>query len=803
MKNIFFELEVIRSSKLIRKGEHVVVGYAMTSDLDSDKTIITPEAIEMARDDLLKYSTVLFNHDTEKPIGKVVNTKIDTKGLLVEVVISKEEKEIWNKIKEGIINKFSIKGRASDFEEVDGRNGEKILKINKLELYEVSLVSVPANVEARTISWYVAKSLNDMPKKYLKCVKEGGEVRTLTGPRDKKPKLKADEYIHVCIAPDGGRYWGEVKRKETKKELQGVKSTSGSFETDIEEVMKAMKTGDIISALKKALKKKTTVEMSKILQDLLDKLSASYPYPKKMEKAKNNLISELKELTKKLSEDDKKVVQDAINALSKGKYGYQGYYGYLPGYGYYYKPYKYPAKQATEEFDFADESANRPIFQLNSYGEIDLKDDNTFKKQVLKKGKWYHWDAESGVLDITAEKIAQIVKNFKNKILDNVTIPLTHSKNPAMNTGEVTKLIQTEDGLDAVCEIKDESIVKKIKKGLIKSISASIDPNYLDKKTGKFVGTVLLHAALVHEPYIKGMKGFVQLSEEFKDRPVLVLEDEAITPFQNFLILKDLIEKIAQKLELLTEIDETKNMEKQNITLEIEIPEELKTDIEKSAYTKCVGKKVKEGMSFKEAAKFCSKEVKKDISEETSEETSEEETSEKEAPEKKAEKESTEKEAPEKETSKEEDSKEEVEESEEKSEEESEKSAQEEKVELADAEGVFDKYLKAGKIVPAQKKAIMALLTSKGAIELGDKSVDVRTALINFLENQPKIIDFEEKGTETPPEEKKVPVKDTEMPSDVKEFYTKKMDLSEEAAKEAWEDAKEKQKAERKESTIF
>jgi len=217
MKNIFFELEVLKTSKIVRKGEHVVVGYAMTSDLDSDDTIITTEAIELAKDDLLKYSTVLFNHDTERPIGKVVSAKVDKKGLLVEVVISKEEEEIWNKIKEGIINKFSIKGRASDFDEVDGRNGEKIVKIDKIELYEVSLVSVPANAEAKTISWYVAKSLKNMSK------------------------------------------------TKEKKELQKEKSISDDSEAEIDKVLEAMKTGDTVLALKKALKKKTVVGMSKII----------------------------------------------------------------------------------------------------------------------------------------------------------------------------------------------------------------------------------------------------------------------------------------------------------------------------------------------------------------------------------------------------------------------------------------------------------------------------------------------------------------------------------------------------------
>jgi len=790
MKNVFFELEVLKTSKLIRKGEHVVVGYCTTYDLDSDKTIITPKAIADAKDDLLKYSTVLFNHDTERPIGKVVNTAIDHTGLLVEIVISKEEKEIWNKVKEGIINKFSIKGRASDFEEVVGHDGEKILKINKLELYEVSLVSVPANAEAKTISWYVAKSLKDMSK---------------------------------------------LKKKDSK--LQEVRPASGSPETEIEEVLKIMKTGDIISTLKTALTKKTVNGMSKTIKNLLDKISASYPCPEKIKKAKNELIDKLKKVVKKASDDDKEVIEDVINTLSKSGYGSHGYYGYIPGYGQYYSPYRYLSpKKASDEFDFADESDTRPIFQLNTYGKISLDDEGTFRKQVLKKGKWYHWSAEGGILNITAEKIAQIIKNFKDHVLDNVTIPLTHTTNPAMNTGEVVKLIETKDGLDAVCKIKDKSIAKKIKDGLIKSISASIDPNYQDKKTGKFTGPVLLHTALVHEPYIKGMKGFVPLSDDFKNRPVFVLEDEAITPAQNFLILKELVEKIAQKLDIQADNDKIKDMKKLKLTLELELPKELTTDIEKSAYTTCVGKKLKEGMSFNDAVKFCikkvkkgdeetdkkeekegetkeevkeeiKKEVKKDISEDTSEKSEEDEVSEKESS-KEEETEEVSKEKVSEETAEEktseEETKEEAEKSKEKPEEESEESAQQEKVELADAERVYDKFLKAGKLVPAQKDTIISLLTSKNVVELGDKAVDIRKALETFLENQPQIINFEEKGTSETSGETKLPLKKEEvMPEDVKDFYVKKMNLSEENADIAWHDAKKLAETERKKSTIF
>lgn len=88
-----------------------------------------------------------------------------------------------------------------------------------------------------------------MPKEFDNCVKAGGEVRTLTGPREEKPKLKADEYIHVCIASDGGRYWSYKRKKKIKKEIEEVqeelKEKIKYDEEFIQEVINALVSSDI------------------------------------------------------------------------------------------------------------------------------------------------------------------------------------------------------------------------------------------------------------------------------------------------------------------------------------------------------------------------------------------------------------------------------------------------------------------------------------------------------------------------------------------------------------------------------
>lgn len=143
-------------------GTWIVEGYASTSDLDAQKHIVTPEAIKMGAESLMKYDTVLFNHDPNKPIGKIQKAEATDGGLLIKVAISKTEPKIWEQVKDGTLSKFSIRGLITDSEvQKDQRTGEEILMIKGMDLHETSLVSVPANPRARSLSWYIEKALKE------------------------------------------------------------------------------------------------------------------------------------------------------------------------------------------------------------------------------------------------------------------------------------------------------------------------------------------------------------------------------------------------------------------------------------------------------------------------------------------------------------------------------------------------------------------------------------------------------------------------------------------------------------------
>jgi len=59
-----------------------------------------------------------------------------------------------------VLNKFSIRGQVLDRERSFSPEYPRVVNvINRMSLIEVSLVSVPANPEAKAIGWYISKAL--------------------------------------------------------------------------------------------------------------------------------------------------------------------------------------------------------------------------------------------------------------------------------------------------------------------------------------------------------------------------------------------------------------------------------------------------------------------------------------------------------------------------------------------------------------------------------------------------------------------------------------------------------------------
>ena len=116
--------------------------------VDRDDEIILPDAYEL--DNFLKNPIALYQHNWDTPIGKVTQVNVTDKGLEVEVqVFESMHKEAYVGISNGVLKAFSI-----GFMYKEGRWQDPMSETNytwvwtKVELYEVSIVSIPANQDS-------------------------------------------------------------------------------------------------------------------------------------------------------------------------------------------------------------------------------------------------------------------------------------------------------------------------------------------------------------------------------------------------------------------------------------------------------------------------------------------------------------------------------------------------------------------------------------------------------------------------------------------------------------------------------
>jgi HK97 family phage prohead protease len=151
-------------------SKRIIKGFASTGHKDRALDVISNEALKEAVDDLVQpgANTVFLNHDTTIPIGRVLKTSIKDNGIFVEIMVSaaKDVDDIWTKIKEGILNSFSIRLRPKKVEVVENKETGQIEQFNilSMELFEVSVVGIPCNTHC-AITNVIGKSFKHSIRK--------------------------------------------------------------------------------------------------------------------------------------------------------------------------------------------------------------------------------------------------------------------------------------------------------------------------------------------------------------------------------------------------------------------------------------------------------------------------------------------------------------------------------------------------------------------------------------------------------------------------------------------------------------
>lgn len=136
-------------------GSVIITGYASTVSKDRAGDVVLASAWEKdtALGNYLKNPVVLFGHNHNEPIGKMVDYSLDEYGLQVDIEVFNVDPRIYKLVKGGALTTFSIGFRLKDYKYDEH---DDTFLITELELFEISIVSVPCNQDC---TFELAKSM--------------------------------------------------------------------------------------------------------------------------------------------------------------------------------------------------------------------------------------------------------------------------------------------------------------------------------------------------------------------------------------------------------------------------------------------------------------------------------------------------------------------------------------------------------------------------------------------------------------------------------------------------------------------
>lgn len=193
-------------------GRVYISGYASTIAKDRAGDIISPDAWSKGGTaNYLKNPILLFNHNYNKPVGKVEAFRADGGGLYIEkAYISGGADEISKLVQDEVLNAFSVSFMLKDADYISETD---TFLIKDLELMEISVVSVPCNQDA---IFSVAKSFdnNEEYKTFVKQFKNAESDSATSADANEAEKSEASS------AADAHNKELEMTEEELKQALK-------------------------------------------------------------------------------------------------------------------------------------------------------------------------------------------------------------------------------------------------------------------------------------------------------------------------------------------------------------------------------------------------------------------------------------------------------------------------------------------------------------------------------------------------------------------------------------------------------
>lgn len=175
--------------KAVNEEQRIITGIASTPEADRADDIMVPEGA--------KYTLpmpFLWQHESDEPIGHVIDVKVSPRGIEATMQIAKVEEEgrlkerldeAWQSIKAGLVRGLSIGFLPIESARIEGTWGSKYLQ---WDWYELSAVTIPCNTSGRITSVKSAsrKQLAALGKSVVPVVRVGKPA----GASAQKPVVK-------------------------------------------------------------------------------------------------------------------------------------------------------------------------------------------------------------------------------------------------------------------------------------------------------------------------------------------------------------------------------------------------------------------------------------------------------------------------------------------------------------------------------------------------------------------------------------------------------------------------------------
>jgi HK97 family phage prohead protease/HK97 family phage major capsid protein len=148
IKNKVFHLDSQFTKELPTAGDAIdnilIAGYASANVPDRAGDVVPSSVWDKGMENYLKNPIILAYHDHDDPVGRMIEHKVDSKGLWVKARISAAAGEVFSLVKDGVLTAFSVAFRIIDAEY---NAVTELFVIKELELIEISVVSIPCNQE--------------------------------------------------------------------------------------------------------------------------------------------------------------------------------------------------------------------------------------------------------------------------------------------------------------------------------------------------------------------------------------------------------------------------------------------------------------------------------------------------------------------------------------------------------------------------------------------------------------------------------------------------------------------------------